>query len=372
MAKVLLDFSNVRVGGGVIVAAATLQDLAEPDVQRRFPWLRDAHIRISPIVRRNITMPLERLPGVVSVQETGASPFAPLRRPRRRFDVRFTLFGPTYTGRLARCEITGFAEVTMLYRPSEYGLPDPVPDFRARLVDRVKRIMTKRSDLYVTETSAMADRLSDRMGINRDRIFVVPNRPHPLFVGQPILHAPPAIDRPGELHLAYPTRAYPHKNLAIVGALGPLFEARTGKRLVVHSTLRAQEWDAMPEPARRWMRNHGESPAETVLEIYRGVDAIFFPSLLEACSVTPLEANVLGVPLLASDRDFVRSSAVPTEVFDPTDARSVADALARFDQDRDAAWARARATAERYRRSLAESSRSISYLSLVSERLGSG
>lgn len=369
MQRVLLDFSNVRVGGGLLVASATLADAARPDLQARYPWLQHADIWISPMVHRNLSVLEAELPGTVTFKETTATVKALLRRPRELFDVRFTLFGPTYTGRLARCEIAGFAEVTMLVRPQEFGLPKEAAKLRTMVSTLVKRRLVKQSDLYVTETSAVADRLSARFGIPRGNIHVVPNRPHQLFTSQEVVAPRPKGVAPDSLHLAYPTRAYPHKNLAVIEPAGCRFRQRTGRGLVVHTTLRDHEWAAIPAGARQWMHNHGECSAQQVLDIYRGVDAIFFPSLLEASSVTPLEANVLGIPLLASDRDFVRSSAKAAILFDPHDADRVAAALADFDADKEPHWLSAQKIAADYRGELSGSSRSEAYFDLVDRQL---
>lgn len=370
MQRVLLDFSNIRVGGGLVVASATLADAARPEVQRRYPWLEHAHFWVSQMVRRNLSVPENKLPGLITFKDTAPTVRALLRRPKREFEVRFTLFGPTYTGRLARREITGFADMTMLVSPREIGLAAEPTRLRPLVQSVVKRHLIMRSDLYVTETALMADRLAERFGISRANIHVVPNRPHPLFAAHAIVAPRPAGSAPGELHVACPARAYPHKNLAVVEPSGDLFQQQTGKRLVVHTTLRDQEWAAMPAGARRWMLNHGELTTQQVLNVYRKVDAIFFPSLLETSSVTPLEANVLGIPLLASNRDFVRSSAHAALLFEPRDPASVAAALVDFEADKGTFWERARTTAVDYREHLSRSSRSEAYFDLIDGQLG--
>ncbi len=368
--RVLLDFSNLRAGGGLQVASATLADLASSEMQRRFgDVLGDAEIRISPAVARNLTVDSGALPGKLVVRETKPSFFAPLKPPRRSFDVRFTLFGPTYTGRLARREITGFAEVTLVYDPSEYGQSIGQQPLRQRLGNRVKRRLVRRFDWFVVEAPAIAQRLTDRFGVTSDKIFVVPNRPHPIFYDSPILEPSDLEADPQELHLAFPTRAYPHKNLELIGPAGDRFHALTGKDLRVHVTLRPEEWAGLPAGARRWMVNHGESALPDVLRIYRQVQGVFFPSKLEASSGTPLEANVLGLPLLASDRDFIRGSARPFSLFDPEDADSAARALAELDRAGPQAWVAARKHAEEYRAELAETSRTGQYLMLVQKAL---
>jgi glycosyltransferase involved in cell wall biosynthesis len=368
MTSVLLDFSNLRGGGALQVASNVLHELTQEQVVEGHDWLGNGtEIWISPAVARNVEEP-GKLPGTVIVRETRPTVLAPLLRRPIRFDARFTLFGPTYTGRLARRELTGFAEVTMVYRPEEYRRPTR-RSLRETVGNAVKDRMVHHSDAFVTETAAIAERMVRKYGIQRDRIAVVPNRPHHLFRTHPILHGPRPDRSSDELHVAYVTRAYPHKNLAIVGTAGNAFAQLTGRKLVVHVTLRAEEWERLPPDARRWMCNHGELKMQQVLDLYRGIDAIFFPSLLEASSSTPLEANVLGLPLIASDRDFVRASAQASEYFEPLDGQSAANALARFAGDQPSAWAWAATLAAEYRNELDASSRTRRYLDLLAKEL---
>ncbi|WP_374945163.1 glycosyltransferase [Sphingomonas sp.] len=369
MKRVLLDFSNLRVGGGVQVASATLQELSAPALRERYPWLIDrTAIRISPAVRGHLSIDTATLPGVVEVVETRPTVLAPLKPSRDAFDVRFTLFGPTYTGRLARREIAGFAEVTLVYDPVEYGQAHRARPLRERIGVAIKRRLVGRSDIYVIETDAIAARLTARYGIAPSRIRVVPNRPHPVIRAAKV-PARSARVAPGELHLLYPTRAYPHKNLDIIGPTGDLYAARSGRRLVVHTTLRADEWQALSPESRRSMHNHGEVTPGGLAQIYTTVDGVFFPSLLEASSATPLEANVLGVPLIASDRDFVRASAKAQGWFDPANPGSIVDSLLDFEDGIPAAWSRAAGVSQAYRRVLDSSNRTESYLDIIGAEL---
>lgn len=367
--SVLLDFSNLRGGGSLQVASNVLHDLTQEQIVKGVEWLDGStEIWISPAVAENLVDAAGQLPGKVRIKETKPNPLAPLLRPRIRFDARFTLFGPTYTGRIARREVTGFAEVTMVYAAGEYRRP-AWPSLKQAVGNAVKHQMIQHSDTFVTETAAIAQRMVTKYRIARDRIVVIPNRPHHFFYSHPILPGPRTGRPAEEMHVAYVTRNYPHKNLALVAPAGDAFARRTGRKLVVHVTLRREEWEALPAAARKWMRNHGELKPAQVLDLYREIDAIFFPSLLEASSATPLEANVLGLPLIASDRDFVRASAKAVKYFDPLDPDSAADALVQFSDNRVAAWAEASGIAAEYRRSLSASSRTRGYLDLISTEL---
>jgi hypothetical protein len=364
MARVLLDFSNLRVGGGVQVASATLQDLTTPAIRDRYAWLTDATIRLSTKVSQHLSFEPSSLPGKVEIVDTWPTALALFRYPRRSFDVRFTLFGPTYTGRLARREIMGFAEVTLVYAPTEYGMSGRDISLRDHVGRAVKHRLVRNADVYVTETSAIAARLASRHGILPQMIAVVPNRPHPMMSSR---LAPTRMQRliSNELHLLYPTRAYLHKNLAIIDDVGTLYRTRTGRRLIVHTTLKKSEWETLPPAVRRWMFNHDEVTPDKLAALYENADAVFFPSLLEACSATPLEANAMGVPLIASDRDFVTSSARPQVVFDPQDPVDIVEALRSFDDEFSSYTRQAIGVSELYRDHLTLSNRTKSYLDLV-------
>lgn len=369
MGGVLLDFSNLQGGGGLSVASATLHELSRPGVAARYPWIAGPlEIRMSPDVAQNLLEP-DALPGRVRVERMKPSFHALFGRPREDFDVRFTLFGPAYSGRLARREIVGFAQPLLIYGTADYG-PFPREGWRTRAGLLVKRLLVTKSDIYVTEAVAVADRLSRRYGIARDRIEVVANRPHPFLLTRPIRQAREAGEGDDRImHLIYPARAYPHKNFGVIGPALSLYAERTGRQAIVHVTLRDAEWQALPEGDRRLMRNHGEVTPATLAELYEQSDAVLFPSLLEASSATPLEANAIGLPLLAGDRDFVRSSAEVDVCFEPTDPASIAEALILFDAKRQEFQAAARQRAVRYREVLTRTSRAEAYFNLISREL---
>jgi glycosyltransferase involved in cell wall biosynthesis len=67
-----------------------------------------------------------------------------------------------------------------------------------------------------------------------------------------------------------------------------------------------------------------------VLERTRGCSALIFPSVAETLGIPLLEAQSLGIPIIAGERDFVRDVCVPRETFDPASARSIAAAVRRF------------------------------------------
>jgi glycosyltransferase involved in cell wall biosynthesis len=58
--------------------------------------------------------------------------------------------------------------------------------------------------------------------------------------------------------------------------------------------------------------------------------ALIYPSLCESVGMPLLEASFLNVPILASEKDFVRDIVMPVETFDPDSPVSIARAIKRF------------------------------------------
>lgn len=67
-----------------------------------------------------------------------------------------------------------------------------------------------------------------------------------------------------------------------------------------------------------------------VLELYGNAKALIFPSVSESFGLPLIEARQAGVPILASELDFVRDVCVPRETFDPFSSVSIARAVRRF------------------------------------------
>ena len=71
--------------------------------------------------------------------------------------------------------------------------------------------------------------------------------------------------------------------------------------------------------------NHQE-----VLDMYKKVRALIFPSNYESFGIPLIEANSFGLPVLASELDYVRDLIDPIQTFDPNSSISIYRAVKRF------------------------------------------
>ncbi len=76
--------------------------------------------------------------------------------------------------------------------------------------------------------------------------------------------------------------------------------------------------------------NVGELSHEDIMVLYESAGALIYPSKLESFGLPLIEASQLGLPILASELDYVRDLINPEQSFDPKSATSIARAVKRF------------------------------------------
>ncbi len=78
------------------------------------------------------------------------------------------------------------------------------------------------------------------------------------------------------------------------------------------------------------VHNRGILDAGDVAHAYLGAKALIFPSVFESFGLPLIEAKQAGLPIVASELDFVRDVVDPDMTFDPSSPRSIARAVKRF------------------------------------------
>ena len=158
---------------------------------------------------------------------------------------------------------------------------------------------------------------------------------HDLLADQTRGEAPPAPSAPGldAASFFYPADLLGHKNHPqLVAAWRMLAREDLHPRLAL--TLRDGEWAELQASAAKALPpnivNLGRMPREQVLAELARSSALLFPSRAETFGLPMVEASALGVPIVASERSFVRDVCVPAQTFDPESPRSIADAVRRF------------------------------------------
>lgn len=77
------------------------------------------------------------------------------------------------------------------------------------------------------------------------------------------------------------------------------------------------------------VENSGKIPCEKIFRLYKAAGALIYPSMFESFGLPLLEASQVGLPILASELDYVRDVITPDQTFDPRSAVSIARAVKR-------------------------------------------
>lgn len=91
-----------------------------------------------------------------------------------------------------------------------------------------------------------------------------------------------------------------------------------------------EEVEAMHQQYGLKVENAGGLSHQDVLSLYKRAGAAIYPSTFESFGLPLIEARQAGMPVLASELDYVRDVLDPEQTFDPDSPLSIARAVKRF------------------------------------------
>lgn len=329
MGKVLINASNLHVGGGVQVAASFISEL------RRMSDLGDGvefRVYASSEVHANLVAAGFDENGPFSYEVLDVHGLGAVRRESARrftgFDLVFTIFGPVYLPFRVQNHVVGFAQPWITYPDNEVYAR---LSLKRRLFTFLKFFVQwqffRKADRLVVELGHVKHRLELVKGFEVKRIDVVPNCVSALYFDDSKWSPVPVVAdlEPDVIRLGFVTRDYAHKNLDFLPRVGRELARISGKRYRFYVTLNEHEWGSRSAEFKEFVTTVGPLTVAQCPPFYRAMDAVIFPSLLECFSATPLEALAMRRPLFASDRGFVRDvCAEHAMYFDPLDPASAA------------------------------------------------
>lgn len=330
--SVVINASNLHAGGGVQVATSFLQEAAS---------LPPSGLRLSVLASSEVAAALTRL-GVdcssfasFEILDTYGirRGLSALRRRLRGADAVFTIFGPLYVLPKPGLSVVGFAQAWIIYPCNEvYGkLP-----FVARLRTKLQFFFKKHAfrlggDFIFVEADHVRRGLIAERIFDDDRITVVPSCIHDLYLRPDTWSKVNIPVGKALFKLGIVSRDYLHKNLDMIPDVKAILLEQYGLDVDFIVTFDETEWARKSPTFRAAVLNAGSLHLEQCPLFYSQLDGVFFPSLLECYSVTPLEAMVMRKPLFASDRAFVRDFCGEFPwYFDPNSSTDAARVIAQF------------------------------------------
>lgn len=327
--RILLNFSNIRTGGGLQVAISFLIELNAHHLSRCYYVILSSAVAeaLPSKVFQNSNLKITIFD---SIGIRGL--FSKFSFSQAQYHVSFTLFGPKYTLTRSKNEIVGFAQpwistpINPLYK--QMGVIDR---FVTDLKFFIQSLFFSRADRLVVELDHVKKGLAKNCLLGQIPVTVVKNALSSLYYDKETWCEIEDIKEYKGLKLGLIARDYNHKNIGVLGDVAKLLNNKYGIDVRFYFTLNSDEWKHHKVRFGEYGISVGSLSVYQCPRFYELMDGIVFPSLLECFSATPLEALFMGKPLFASDRGFVRDVCGDYAFyFDPIDPHSIAAVIASF------------------------------------------
>lgn len=195
----------------------------------------------------------------------------------------------------------------------------------------------KKVDEYIVQTQTMKRLLQEKLKC--DSLKSIPIKVLPFFTCEANYkkHDNSQIETKVEsISFVYVASGEPHKNHKVLIEAWKLL-ANDGLYPSLNLTLDISNFselcswiDQQVKTHHLQIENKGNLTQDQVALAYKNASALIYPSILESFGLPLVEARQVGLPVLASELDYVRDLLDPDQTFDPNSPISIARAVKRF------------------------------------------
>ena len=309
--KLIINTSNLYVGGGVQVAISFINELKNLETTNSY------YIFLSKEINNQIDKNdfptnvhfylIDKSPASLKYRKTITKELDDLETEIKP-DIVFTVFGPSYWKPKA-IHISGFAD-GWVYNPDSIAF-NRLPFFKKikmKLHCAYKAYYLKKdSDFLILETNDAKNKISNLLNINKNNIFVVGNTYSSLFKEDQYLDEDNEnyikLPETKNFRLMYIAHNHVSKNLIILKKLINYFE---DKNIEMILTIDYNSYDKLFPNKPKNIINIGPVSQKSCPSIYAQSDALFAPTILETFSASYPEAMKMNIPILTSNYSFAK------------------------------------------------------------------
>ncbi len=306
--RLLIDCSNIQVGGGIQVALSFLHDLTKINSENEYIVVLSPQMSVKLQDRRSFgsNFKFYDLP-----RKNYKNIFKRNRLLRQielveNSNVVFTVFGPSYY-KSSVPKIVGYAIPHYIYKDSPYfSSIKTKAKMRLKLKELIQiNAFKTNSSFLIFETSDVQDKFCQLFKYDSNKTYVVSNTLNEIFY-----HREKWKNNNYNFHsknsILVLSANYPHKNLSIIPKIiDTLINTYhiDDFKFIISLTKEELHFDDKYD---LYIEYLGFVPLEKLPSLYNSVDILFMPTLLEVFSATYLEAMYMKVPIVTSDMSFAR------------------------------------------------------------------
>jgi glycosyltransferase involved in cell wall biosynthesis len=330
--KIIINTSNLYVGGGLQVALSFINELKTiQNTHEYFVFLSlaiEKQLDQDSFSNKFHFYRIDKSPSLLKTRKEVVKQLNTLEEEIQP-DVVFSVFGPPYW-KPKSVHLVGFADGWVYNQASiAYKKLSLLKRLKMRLHTLYKAYYLKRdADCYVLETEDAKEKIVKMLHLNKECVFVVGNTYSNSFKDKSLL------DRKSKYYVKLPERndnefrfiyiAHNHvnKNLTVIKEIIPLLQKYNIKFIL---TLNSEVFERLFKGFEENIINIGPIEQAACPSIYSQADALFAPTLLETFSASYPEAMKMEKPILTSNYSFAKDVCKDAALyFDPLDPEDIA------------------------------------------------
>ena len=327
--RVLINCSNLKVGGGLQVAHSFLNEISN-NYEHVF------HVVLSETLNEQIDQSIFLSNfsfQVYSIQPTIIKALlgndAELIKIEKGFnpDRVFSVFGPTYWKPKAK-HICGFAKPGYIYKESPFFKTLSLKEsIKLKILEFLHMFSFRNhTDIIITENEDVSTRLQKRI---KKETHTVTNYFNQVFLDNSKWENSIAIPRTDSFKFLTISANYPHKNLEILKKVIPILLNKYPKfKVKFYLTISEEDFGFLPTKSKECITFLGKVSINQCPNLYSQCDFLFLPTLLECFSASYCEAMYMEKPILTSNLSFAKGICKNAAAyFNPMDAENIADVI---------------------------------------------
>lgn len=307
--KLIINCTNLNVGGGLQVAVSFLNEIRKFDISGD-----EFHVLLSKEVDELIDSgafgdncffyKFKESPAYLMTRSKVVRHMRSLEN-KIQPDVVFSIFGPSYW-RPSSPHLMGVA-VGWCYNFDSIAWKSLslLAWIRMRVKVAYRNYYLRRdADNYVVETSQVKENFRRYVGVSEEDIDVVSNTVSAIYVDEGARD--PDSSRDGVFRIFVLSANYIHKNISIIKSIIPILKCRL-KRFEFVVTLTDQDYNGLFRSYTQYVKNVGVLKPDECISWYQRTDVLFLPTLLESFTATYIESMAMHRPVVTTDLNFAHA-----------------------------------------------------------------